>query len=118
MSPPDLSPGLYERLLDEELSELLARHPELIPLWEKLDDECEAHAYSQFVAQMLRQALPSINQELRIGLINRMVELLGAQADMSTPSESACSADQRLYSDNYDCPVMPFLFRVQKRRLT
>jgi superfamily II DNA or RNA helicase len=79
MSLTDLSPGLYERLVDEDLAELIAGHPELVPLWEKLDDECEPHAYSQFVAQVLRQVLPSIGPESRIGLINRMIEVLGAQ---------------------------------------
>jgi len=76
---PRLSLGLYERLLDEELSELLLQRPDLIPLWEKLDDECEPHAYSQFVAQVLRQALPGVNPESRMELVNRMVELLAAQ---------------------------------------
>ena len=76
---PALSPGLYERLLDQELFDLLGERPELIPLWEKLDDECEAHAYSQFISQVLNQVLPGVSQEHRIGLINRIVELLGAQ---------------------------------------
>jgi hypothetical protein len=36
-----LPEGIYERLLDEELRDLLAAHPELSPTFEKIDDAAE-----------------------------------------------------------------------------
>lgn len=73
MPEPPLSPGLYERLLDEELDALLAAHPEMRTAFATLDDEAEAGAYSQFVAQLLRQALPIADPERRLALVNRVV---------------------------------------------
>jgi len=73
-----LPEGIYERLLDEELRDLLAAHPELSPTFEKIDDEAEPHAFSQFVSQVLLQALPACQPGQRRLLINRLLELLGA----------------------------------------
>lgn len=79
MTQPSLVPGIYERLLDEELASLLHTNPDLIASLEKLDDECTVQAYSQLVAQLLREALPNTDSHLRMGLINRLIELIGAQ---------------------------------------
>ena len=51
-----LPPGIYEALLSEELRGLLDAHPELRPVFGKIDDESSAHTYSQFVWQVLLTA--------------------------------------------------------------
>jgi superfamily II DNA or RNA helicase len=73
-----LVPGLYEKLLDEELSLALSAHPELSPILRKLDDEEAPHAYGQFVFQLLVQALRNRSPEERLPLVNRLIELLSA----------------------------------------
>lgn len=73
-----LPEGIYERLLDEELRDFLADHPELAPTFEKLDDEAEPHTFSQFVSQVLLRALPACKPAQRRLLVNRLLELLGA----------------------------------------
>lgn len=79
MAKDSLVPGLYERLLDEELAELLKAHPELRPTLEKLDDEAAPAAYAQFVAELLREILPQAENQDRLPLINRLIELLESQ---------------------------------------
>jgi len=73
-----LPEGLYERLLDTELEDLLQAHPELAPTLEKLDDEAQPQAFAQFVGQILRQALPICKAHERRALVNRLLELLSA----------------------------------------
>jgi len=79
MEEASLSPGLYERLLDEELAELLQSCPELSATLEKLDDEGEAAFFSQFLGRLLREALPQTKSGHRLALVNRLVELLAAE---------------------------------------
>ncbi len=74
-----LATGIYDRLLDEELASLLLKHPELVAPLEKLDDEYASLAYSQFIGQLLRAVLPSAKPQSRLDLINRLVELIGAE---------------------------------------
>ena len=75
----NLEPGLYERLLDEELAELLRTRPDLSYTIEKLDSESEPSTYSQFIRQLLHQALPNSKAGTRIELINRLIELVAAE---------------------------------------
>ena len=79
MSKGSLKLGLYERLLDEELAEVLNAHPELCPVFEKLDDESSPTHYSQFIAQILRQMLPQADADERLPLLNRLIELVGSE---------------------------------------
>jgi len=71
--------GLYEQVLDEELGAALESHPDLIATLSAIDDESETHAYSQFVSQLLLQALPISKPEKRMAIINRLIELLSAE---------------------------------------
>ncbi|MDH4445539.1 MAG: DUF3427 domain-containing protein [Akkermansiaceae bacterium] len=71
--------GLYEKLLDEELQALIDSNPDLIPTLVVIDDEASPHAYSQFVGQVVRQALRITKSEDRRNLVNRMIDLLSAQ---------------------------------------
>lgn len=74
-----LPTGLYETLLDEELQALIDENPDLIPTLELIDDEASPHTYSQFIGQVIKQALKITKKENRRILINRLIELLSAQ---------------------------------------
>ncbi len=78
MSKP-LSQGLYEQLLDEALQQRIAATPELRAILRQLDDEAAPHAYAQFVARLLQQALRQLQPSDRLPLLNRLIELLAAQ---------------------------------------
>ena len=73
----NLAVGIYEQILDEQLKDLLDANPDLKPVLRKIDDELAPHIYLQFVGKLLTQALQITKKELRISLINRMLELLG-----------------------------------------
>ncbi len=75
---PSLAPGLYERLLDVDLSTALAAQPELKAILGKLDDEESPHAYSQFISHLLTHALRSRKAEERLPLVNRLIALIAA----------------------------------------
>jgi hypothetical protein len=74
----DLVPGLYERLLDEELSLALAARPELQAILGKLDDEEAPHAYGQFLLQLIVQALRDRAPDERLPLVNKLIALISA----------------------------------------
>ncbi len=68
--------GIYERLLDEELQELLAANPELKPVLRAIDDEASPHRYAQFVGQLVQQALRITKKDKRVDVVNRLIALL------------------------------------------
>jgi len=76
-----LTPGLYEKLVDEELSALFSAHPELeaISTIEHLDQASEAEALGRFFGTLLRETLPNATQGTRVDLLNRLIELLGTE---------------------------------------
>lgn len=74
-----LPAGLYEALLDEELQSLIDSNPDLIPTLVAIDDEASPHSYSQFIGQVIKQALRITKSEDRRSLVNRLIELLSAQ---------------------------------------
>lgn len=53
----NLPQGIYERLIDEGLSSILQRHPELRSVFGKLDPEEEPARYAAFLAKLLEKAL-------------------------------------------------------------
>lgn len=73
-----LPDGVYERLIDAELDELLSANPELLAVFGKLDDEAQPQAYSQFVGSVLRGALADRRPSERLPLINRLIDVLAA----------------------------------------
>jgi superfamily II DNA or RNA helicase len=73
-----LFPGVYERLLDQELQDSLEAHPELRPILKKLDDEEAPHIYGQFLFQLVVHALRNRSPEGRLPLVNRLIALLSA----------------------------------------
>jgi len=81
------SPGIYDRLLDQDLKELLARYPELRPLFGKLETEEQPSRYAEFVSQVLKQALlEESDPERRRSLCNRIIDLLSEPAGTNSKS--------------------------------
>ena len=74
----ELPSGVYERLLDEELQEILSAYPDLTPVLRSIDDESAPHSYAQFIEQILQRALRITKKEKRIELVNRVITLLSA----------------------------------------
>ncbi|MGD9417661.1 MAG: DUF3427 domain-containing protein [Verrucomicrobiota bacterium JB025] len=74
-----LPEGLYEALLDQDLQTLIDANPELIPTLVAIDDEASPQSYSQFIGQVVKQALRITKKEDRRNLVNRLIELLSAQ---------------------------------------
>lgn len=74
----ELPQGIYERLLDEELKDILDSQPELRPVLRGIDDESSPHTYAQFIGQLVNQSLRIAKKEERIPILNRLIELLSA----------------------------------------
>lgn len=93
-----LPTGLYEQLVDQELGALLASRPDLIATIVAIDDESAPHTYSQFLAQVLNQALPIVKPEERLAIVNRLVALLSAQdgLDYTKRKQLLCKAHNLL----------------------
>jgi len=71
----NLPQGIYETLLDEDLSSILQRHPELRSVFGKLDPEEEPVRYAAFLARLLEKALRlEDDPEMRLRLCNEIVE--------------------------------------------
>jgi superfamily II DNA or RNA helicase len=73
-----LPTGIYEQLVDEELGVLLESRQDLIASIVGIEDESEPHTYSQFLSQLLHQALPILKSAERLPVINRLIALLSA----------------------------------------
>lgn len=66
--------GIYDALIDEYLSDALAKHPELRSVLGKIDPEEQPGRYSAFVAKVLEQALREEPEpEKRLALCNRIL---------------------------------------------
>lgn len=70
--------GIYERLLDEELQDLLDANPDLKPILRTIDDESAPDTYAQFVGQLVQKALRISDKDQRFVLVNRLIHLLSA----------------------------------------
>lgn len=72
--------GIYDKLIDEELKEALARHPELRSIMGMIDPEEEPARYAAFVGKIVEQALrEETDPSIRFALCNRLIEILAAQ---------------------------------------
>lgn len=79
----ELPQGIYEALLDEELSSILQRHPELRSVFGKLDPEEEPTRYAAFLSRILEKALRLENDsETRLRLCNDIVERIAGNPAM------------------------------------
>jgi len=72
--------GIYDKLIDEELKEALARHPELRSVIGMIDPEEEPSRYATFVGKIVDQALrEETDPSMRFTLCNRLIEILAAK---------------------------------------
>ena len=69
--------GIYEALLDEDLSTVLTQHPELRSVFAKIDPEEEPARYAAFLARVIEKAL-SVESDpaARLRLCNEVIGLL------------------------------------------
>lgn len=71
----NLPQGIYDALLDEQLSCILRQHPELRSVFGKLDPEDEPARYTAFVSRLLEKALRlEDDSEERLRICNEIVE--------------------------------------------
>ena len=75
----ELVPGLYERLVDEELAEILDQRPELRAVLCKIDDEDNVGRYAELVAALLAKALRQYKPAERSQVANLLINLLSSQ---------------------------------------
>ena len=94
----NLPQGIYEALLDEELSSILQRHPELRSVFGKLDPEEEPARYAAFLARLLEKALRlEDDPETRLRLCNEIVErIAGNQSTQFLQGNRLVKADKPL----------------------
>lgn len=95
MSTETLATGLYEQLLDEDLAGLLNAHPELRPVFGKLDDESTSESYSQFLWHVIRRALPVAKPEQRFEIVNSLIRILSAQDGLDYTLKKALLASPK-----------------------
>ena len=76
---PTLPDGIYEALLDEELSSILHRHPELRSVFAKLDPEEAPARYAAFLARLVEKALRlEDDSAARLRICNQIIEQIAA----------------------------------------
>ena len=77
----NLAHGIYEALLDEDLSALLAQHPELRSVFAKIDPEEEPARYAAFLARVIEKALSLENDPVaRLRLCNEIVDRIASKS--------------------------------------
>jgi len=78
----NLSPGVYESLLHEELQQFLEQNPELRAVFGKLDPEEEPSRYAAFIGRLIESALRLQTDSVeRIALCNRLITELAKVPD-------------------------------------
>ena len=88
--------GIYEALLDENLNDILQRHPELRSVFGKLDPEEEPARYAAFLARLLERALRLEGDPAkRLNLCNEIVERIAGN-----PTTQFLSSSRLVKSDN------------------
>ena len=71
----DLTDGLYESILDEDLRDILERRPELRSVFGKFEAHEEPGRYAAFLAKVVEKALRlEANSIARLELCNAVVE--------------------------------------------
>ena len=77
----NLALGIYEALLDEDLSALLAQHPELKSVFAKVDPEEEPARYAAFLARVIEKALTlEPDPIVRLHLCNEIVDRVAGRS--------------------------------------
>jgi superfamily II DNA or RNA helicase len=77
-----LAQGIYDALIDGQLSDVLQQHPELRSILGKLDPEEEPARYAAFVARVIEKALCLENDgATRLRLCNEIIEKIAGGPD-------------------------------------
>lgn len=80
----NLPQGIYEALLDEELSSILQQHPELRSIFGKLEPEEEPTRYAAFLARLLEKALRlEDDPATRLRLCNEIIDRIAGGPEAS-----------------------------------
>ena len=88
-SENQLPTGLYELLIDQEIGALLESRSDLVATIVAIDDESAPHTYSQFLAQLLHQALPIVRPEKRLAIINLSLIHILMLGDLAVSKKSS-----------------------------
>ncbi|MCZ8157026.1 MAG: DUF3427 domain-containing protein [Leptospira sp.] len=73
----EIIPGIYDRIIDLELSEILGR-ANLAPILRKIDDEEAPAVYSLFLSQILNKALSGLGSAKQVEIYNQILDLLSS----------------------------------------
>jgi superfamily II DNA or RNA helicase len=78
----ELPYGIYDALLDEELREVLSRHPELRTVLGKIDAEEQPVRYAAFLSKIVEQALREQSDPIRrLAVCNRLIEVVSRETE-------------------------------------
>ena len=90
----DLHDGLYEEVINQEMSKALQCHKESSVFKEKIDPEEAPSILSEYVAKIIKQKLLEVQEEndnsidKQISVINRVIGSLSDDYDSSKVSNS------------------------------
>jgi superfamily II DNA or RNA helicase len=110
---PKLPYGIYDALLDEDLQDALARHPELRAVLGKIDVEEQPTRYAAFVASVVEQALrEESDSATRLSICNRLIELISRKSERSHLEKRRLVQAQKsllleITPPNYGTPGVP-----------
>lgn len=74
----EIIPGIYDRIIDFELDELIKR-ADLQPILRLIDDEESPSLYATFLSQVLKKSLSSLEPKKRVFIFNQIIELISNQ---------------------------------------
>ncbi|XDD47187.1 DUF3427 domain-containing protein [Leptospira sp. WS39.C2] len=73
----ELIPGVYDRIIDQELEDVL-NSSDLKPIFRKIDDEESPSVYSLFLAKILKQKLRTLKPIDQILIFNKIIDVLSS----------------------------------------
>ncbi len=109
----ELHYGIYDSLLDQSLTDLLAGNPDLRAVLGRLDLEEQPARYAAFIARVVAQALRcQTRPEKRLALCNRIIDLLADAENMGHLNAHKLVAAQKallleITPPNYSSPGIP-----------
>lgn len=73
--------GIYDALLNEGLQKTLKRHPELVSVLGKIDQEEQPSSYAAFLGRVIEQALKQEDPNTRLALCNQLIDILSGNSE-------------------------------------
>lgn len=105
--------GIYDALLNEDLQDALARHPELRAVLGKIDVEEQPTRYAAFVARVVEQAMrEESDPATRLSICNQLIELISRESERSHLEKRRLAQAQKsllleITPPNYGIPGVP-----------